>query len=182
MEHPISTDPLRGAGTIGSQAAQYLTARGCIVYLADTAPRLAALGAGKLAQDWGFFAGQGKRVEGEYPDRIRHHVLDLSSVRTSAESAAEFWAKEQRLDIIVASAATRDQPQSELSPDGWERTWAIAHLGHVVLIKTLLRMLCLSIFFVVECIGAGHAIRRFEGRCVIPSCVPVRPLERRLKT
>jgi NAD(P)-dependent dehydrogenase (short-subunit alcohol dehydrogenase family) len=97
--------------------------------------------------DWAFFAGQGKRVEGEFSDRLRHHVLDLSSVKAASDSAAEFLSREKRLDIIIAAAAAMDLPQSQLSPDGWERTWAIAHLGHVTLINELLRMPCLLKLF-----------------------------------
>ncbi|KAK9450825.1 uncharacterized protein V1518DRAFT_411801 [Limtongia smithiae] len=66
--------------------------------------------------------------------------LDLESMK-SATASARFFAKlESRLDILIANAGVAGI-RSELSPDGYERIFAINHLGHFAFITALLPLL-----------------------------------------
>lgn len=67
-----------------------------------------------------------------------HHDLDLGSISTSKQSAEEFKKLESRLDILVANAGISMASLAELSPDGFERMFAVNHLGHFAFITNLL--------------------------------------------
>ena len=114
------------------------------MYIADTAPRLASIAKSPDSSPASFIAGSGQRVRASGVEAIGSHVLDLASVKTASESAQKFLELEDRLDIVLAAAGVMQLSQSELSPDGWERTWAITHLGHFVFLNTLLRGSLLS--------------------------------------
>ena len=75
---------------------------------------------------------------GEKTSLVLHHELDLGSVGTSQKSAMEFKKLETRLDILVANAGISLASQAELSPDGYEKTFAVNHLGHFAFTTTLL--------------------------------------------
>ena len=51
------------------------------------------------------------------------------------------------MDIIVGNAGVAFTPLDVLSPDGYERTWAVNCLGHFVFIKTLMGWPSLLSFF-----------------------------------
>lgn len=75
------------------------------------------------------------------------HALDLSSVASTRASAKELKSKieddvggkgQGRIDILVCNAGIMFSPQTELSVDGYERTWAVNCLGHFVFVTSLL--------------------------------------------
>lgn len=71
---------------------------------------------------------------------IKFHQCDLSSIKGAKESAEAFKMIESRIDILVANAAISMAYRDELSPDGYEKTFATNHLGHMTLIMSLLGM------------------------------------------
>jgi NAD(P)-dependent dehydrogenase (short-subunit alcohol dehydrogenase family) len=69
----------------------------------------------------------------------------LSSIASARRSAEDFKKRANaegksggRLDIIIGNAAIAFPPLSTLSPDGYERTFAVNCLGHYVFITSLL--------------------------------------------
>jgi NAD(P)-dependent dehydrogenase (short-subunit alcohol dehydrogenase family) len=113
----------------------YLALRGATVYAC----------APDLSREHDGLAEASKRVEeratGEIkPGAIYFHALDLVSMQGTRSSAADLenkLRKEGRLDILVNNAGIANT-QAELSPDGFERTFAVNCLGHFVFIETLL--------------------------------------------
>lgn len=80
---------------------------------------------------------------------MHFHKLDLSSIESSRSSAHSLKKKISqisadgdlgRLDIVVCNAAIAFSPQSILSPDGYERTFAVNCLGHFVFVTSLMGM------------------------------------------
>lgn len=69
---------------------------------------------------------------------IKFLQLDLSSTKEAMWSAREFLKLENRLDILVANAGVSMLNLSELSQDGYERMFAVNHMGHFTFITTLL--------------------------------------------
>ena len=66
--------------------------------------------------------------------------LDLSSLASVAEAAAEFSARFGRLDLLVNNAGVMATPYQR-TVDGFELQFATNHLGHVALTAHLLPML-----------------------------------------
>lgn len=75
------------------------------------------------------------------PGTIHFHALDLSSVqgaRLSANNLEErLKAEGGRLDVLVNNAGIANMTP-DLSPDGFERTFAVNCLGHFAFIDALL--------------------------------------------
>jgi len=76
---------------------------------------------------------------------VHFHELDLGSIGSAKKSAEELKKKIQegdvarrRLDVIVGNAGVAFTPLDVLSPDGYERTWAVNCLGHYVFVETLM--------------------------------------------
>ena len=78
---------------------------------------------------------------------IHFHALDLSSIASTQNSARELRKKidgdagkvgKGRIDILVCNAGIMFSPQTELSVDGYEKTWAVNCLGHFVFVTSLL--------------------------------------------
>jgi NAD(P)-dependent dehydrogenase (short-subunit alcohol dehydrogenase family) len=89
---------------------------------------------------------------------IIYHELDLASVRGAKQGSETIKARikgerrvgeegggENRLDILVGNAAIMFSPLDELSEDGFERTFAVACLGHFVFVNELLGAARLSL-------------------------------------
>ena len=86
-----------------------------------------------------------KRYPARCTGSIHFHELDLSAIESASRSANDFKKKIdeadpafRRLDIIIGNAAIAFSPLSTLSPDGYERTFAVNCLGHFVFITSLL--------------------------------------------
>jgi NAD(P)-dependent dehydrogenase (short-subunit alcohol dehydrogenase family) len=74
------------------------------------------------------------------PGTIHFHALDLSAVhgaRLSASALEERLKEGGRLDILVNNAGIANMTP-DLSPDGFERTFAVNCLGHFAFIDALL--------------------------------------------
>jgi NAD(P)-dependent dehydrogenase (short-subunit alcohol dehydrogenase family) len=74
---------------------------------------------------------------------VYFHELDLVSVRKTRASARALQERiksaggGERLDILVCNAATVST-SSQLSPDGYDKTFAVNCLGHFVFVNSLL--------------------------------------------
>lgn len=123
---------------IGQCTTVYLALRGATVYAcAPDIPRERAGVEEALA-----------RIEkhvGNRPEAgmVYFHELDLSSVQKTVVSAKALKERirsageGERLDILVGNAAVVTS-SSELSPDGYEKTFAVNCLGHFVFVNNLL--------------------------------------------
>jgi len=75
------------------------------------------------------------------PGPLHFHDLDLGSVKSARASAEALNEKLERLDILVANAATVSS-SDQLSPDGYDKTFAVNCLGHFVFVNTLVGTCC----------------------------------------
>ena len=79
---------------------------------------------------------------------IRFHHCDIASLQGANKSAEVFKQLESRLDILVANAGISMVYRDELSPDGYEKTFATNHLGHMAFIMSLL---CEYLHRIISC-------------------------------
>jgi NAD(P)-dependent dehydrogenase (short-subunit alcohol dehydrogenase family) len=126
----------RGTQGIGQSTTVYLALRGATVYAC----------APDLPREHDGLDEASKRVDQQAtadvrPGSIHFHALDLVSMQGARLSAAnlEKRLKEEggRLDILVNNAGIANT-KADLSPDGFERTFAVNCLGHFVFINALL--------------------------------------------
>jgi NAD(P)-dependent dehydrogenase (short-subunit alcohol dehydrogenase family) len=75
------------------------------------------------------------------PGPLHFHDLDLESVESARASAEALKEKLERLDILVANAATVSS-SDQLSPDGYDKTFAVNCLGHFVFVNGLVGTCC----------------------------------------
>ena len=108
----------------------------------ETALGLARMGAqvALVGRDPGKLAGCAEKIRAAVPGaEIRTHTADLSSQAEIRHLAAEI-RDTPRLDVLVNNAgAIFDRRQ--VTVDGIERTWALDHLGYVLLTLELLDVL-----------------------------------------
>ena len=67
-------------------------------------------------------------------------ICDLSSLTDVKRAAAEFKARKDRLDILANNAGATFSKLT-LSPDGYEKTFALNHLSHFLLTTELLDLI-----------------------------------------
>ncbi|KAI4129641.1 MAG: hypothetical protein LQ338_002124 [Usnochroma carphineum] len=115
-----------GAAGLGLQTTKYLSQRNCTVYVASRNREKSLQG---IAQAEARHGSRGA---------IKFHHLDLSSIEDARRSAEQVKKMIDRLDIVVANAGVSMLNMSQLSRDGYERMFAINHLGHFTFITTLL--------------------------------------------
>ncbi|XP_046803277.1 retinol dehydrogenase 13-like [Lucilia cuprina] len=72
--------------------------------------------------------------------QIINRSLDLSSLRSIREFAANFLREETRLDILINNAGIL-RTKRQLTPDGFEQHLAVNHLGHFLLTNLLLDLI-----------------------------------------
>jgi NAD(P)-dependent dehydrogenase (short-subunit alcohol dehydrogenase family) len=85
-----------------------------------------------------------RRIQAESGNRdVRALPLDLGSFAAVRAFAKELEAEAPRLRALVCNAGLQYQ-SAGLSPDGFERTIAVNHLGHFLLVNLLLRRLAAS--------------------------------------
>jgi NAD(P)-dependent dehydrogenase (short-subunit alcohol dehydrogenase family) len=136
---------------LGLEAAGVLAARGATVVLAcrDT---------GKAEQAAGLIrAGAG-------PGGVRVVRLDLASLASVREAAAEIRSSCPRLDLLINNAGVM-RPPYQRSADGFELTFATNHLGHFALSGLVLdRLLDTPGSRVVTVSSVGHreGVMRFD--------------------
>jgi NAD(P)-dependent dehydrogenase (short-subunit alcohol dehydrogenase family) len=94
-----------------------------------------------------YFTGRNSTAAQTLIDEVKNSVptasltfleLDLSSLATIKPALTKFT--HDRLDILMCNAGIMAQP-AQLSKDGYEIQFATNHLGHALLIKTLLPIL-----------------------------------------
>lgn len=73
-------------------------------------------------------------------DAIDLFVCDLGDLREVATTAALIARQTNRLDTVIANAGLFSKDR-EVTPDGYEKTVAVCHLGHFLLIEELLPLM-----------------------------------------
>jgi NAD(P)-dependent dehydrogenase (short-subunit alcohol dehydrogenase family) len=83
------------------------------------------------------------RIKGENPSAaVTEMGLDLGSLAAVRAFAAEIAARDVPLHAIVCNAGLQTSGTTVIrTPDGYERTFAVNHLGHFLLVNLLLRRL-----------------------------------------
>lgn len=71
---------------------------------------------------------------------VFNRKLDLSSLQSVRDFAAEFLKEEKRLDILINNAGIMSVPR-QINQDGHELHFAVNHLGHFLLTNLLLDLL-----------------------------------------
>jgi NAD(P)-dependent dehydrogenase (short-subunit alcohol dehydrogenase family) len=136
-----------GANTgLGLETAKALAARGASVVLA-----VRNLDKGKQAAI---------TITADAPGAdVAVQQLDLSSLDSVREAAAELRASHDRIDLLVNNAGVMYTPQSTTA-DGFELQFGTNHLGHFALTGLLLdRLLTADDSRVVTLSSVGHRIR-----------------------
>lgn len=84
-------------------------------------------------------AGQAvQALHTEYPEGLVHFLLlDLSSLASVRQCAANFLARWNKLDVLINNAGIMATPQG-YTPDGFEQQFATNFLGHFLLAQLLL--------------------------------------------
>lgn len=115
-----------GAGSgIGFEAARALARHGAKVILVDR-------------NEQAGFAGV-ERIRALRSDaQVEFRSLDLSDLRQVKDFAAKLVAEGEPLDLLINNAGIQPISERRVSPDGFELTFAIGHLGHFVLTGLLL--------------------------------------------
>ncbi len=88
--------------------------------------------------------------------------LDLGSLAAVRQFAAEIEARDVRLRALVCNAGLQVHHGPRLSPDGYELTFAVNHLGHFLLLNLLLTRLVRDapVRIVIVSSGVHDASRR----------------------
>jgi len=116
------------ASGIGYEAARALALKGAEVCLVD---RNEAAGQAAL-----------ERIRALRPDaRLRFMPLDLSSQQAIRAFAATLVAEGRPLDVLVNNAGIQPLSERRTTPEGFELTFGIGHLGHFALTGLLLPLL-----------------------------------------
>ncbi|QDX80293.1 short-chain dehydrogenase [Denitratisoma sp. DHT3] len=116
------------ASGIGFEAARALAEHGAEVLLADVNQK-----GGEAAME---------RIRARRADaRVRFLPLDLSRQQAVKDFAAALVAEGKPLDVLINNAGIQPISERRTSPDGFELTFAIGHLGHYVLTGMLLPLL-----------------------------------------
>ncbi|HQR03121.1 MAG: SDR family oxidoreductase [Proteobacteria bacterium] len=116
------------ASGIGFEAARALARQGAEVLLVDRNE-----GAGHAALE---------RIRALRSDaRVRFLPLDLSRQQSVKDFAARLLAERRPLDVLINNAGIQPISERRTSPDGFELTFAIGHLGHFTLTGLLLPLL-----------------------------------------
>jgi NAD(P)-dependent dehydrogenase (short-subunit alcohol dehydrogenase family) len=138
---------ITGANTgLGLETARGLAARGAAVVLAVRDP---AKGEAAAASIRAGHAGARTSVQ----------ALDLSSLVSVQQAAADLRARHERIDLLVNNAGVMYTPRGATA-DGFELQFGTNHLGHFALTGLLLdRMLAVPGSRVVTVSSLGHRIR-----------------------
>jgi len=111
---------------LGLQTARVLAARGATVVLGCRDTQRAGRAAHRIGAE-----------TGADPGRVRIVRLDLASLASVREAAAEIRSRYPRIDLLINNAAVM-RPPCQRSADGFELTFATNHLGHFALTGLLL--------------------------------------------
>ena len=139
-----------GNNGIGLETTRYLAQKGATVYVASRNKEKSLKAIAEVEKKLSGKAGS-----------IKFHQCDISSIGGAKESAEAFKKIEKRIDILVANAGISIMFRNELSPDGYEKTFATNHLGHMAFVMTLLRTSCQS-------------LHRLLIRALMPTKLPLR--------
>lgn len=116
------------SGGLGLETAKALAGRGAAVVLACRDPNKAARAADRI-----------RAAPGDAEVRIVQ--LDLASLSSVREAAAEIRSTCSRIDLLINNAGVMQVPSHRRSQDGFELTFATNHLGHFALTGLVLERL-----------------------------------------
>ncbi len=118
-----------GTSKIGVQIVLYLVRCYAVVFVA---------GRSREKYERTVIAAKRKLRSEENLGLLYFHHLDLSTIQGARASAEAFKQRVSRLDIIICNAGVFSSSPSELTADGYERAFAINHLGHFAFVTGLL--------------------------------------------
>ncbi|MDR3035872.1 MAG: SDR family NAD(P)-dependent oxidoreductase [Kitasatospora sp.] len=134
---------------IGFETARVLAERGAAVALACRDPGTATEAAARISA----------RIPGASLSVVR---LDLASLASVREAAAELRGRHDRLDLVINNAGLMMPPYGR-TEDGFEQQLGINHLGHFALTGLLLdRMLAVPGSRVVSVSSNAHRMGRID--------------------
>ena len=108
------------------------------------AGRLAAAGAEVILPVRNQTKGQGalERIRATVSGaRVSTRRLDLSSLQSVADAAAELVADGRPIHLLINNAGVMNPPERQTTADGFELQWGTNHLGHFAFTARLLPML-----------------------------------------
>ncbi|KAK9238230.1 hypothetical protein V1525DRAFT_375583 [Lipomyces kononenkoae] len=114
-----------GNSGLGEVISRELARKGCKVYIASRSQARAEAAMARIKTSIGT------------DEKLTFLELDLERMGGAVAAAKSFMKLESRLDILVANAGLGGI-KSELTPDGYERTFGVNHLGHFAFVTTLL--------------------------------------------
>ncbi|KAK9369571.1 hypothetical protein V1509DRAFT_619865 [Lipomyces kononenkoae] len=114
-----------GNSGLGEVVSRELACKGCKVYIASRSRTRAEAAIARIKTSIGT------------DENLVFFELDLETMRGAVAAAESFLKLESRLDILVANAGLGGI-KSELTPDGFERTFGVNHLGHFAFVTTVL--------------------------------------------
>jgi len=117
-----------GNSGIGFECARELARAGRHVLVASRNRTLSAEAVAQIARESG-------------PDAASEMWLDLGSLASVRAFAAEIAARDVAVTALVCNAGLQVNRGPTLSPDGFEMTFAVNHLGHFLLANLLLTRL-----------------------------------------
>ena len=117
-----------GNSGIGFECAAALARNGWRVLIASRDRAASAAAAQRIARESG-------------SEAVAEMGLDLGSTASVRQFAREIEAADMPLHALVCNAGTQLTSGPRLSPDGYELTFAVNHLGHFLLANLLVRRL-----------------------------------------
>ncbi|KAI9883605.1 MAG: hypothetical protein M1823_004620 [Watsoniomyces obsoletus] len=139
-----------GTSKIGVQIVLYLIRCYTVVYVA---------GRSREKFEKTVVAAKRRMRPEENLGEVYFHHLDLSTLQGARSSAEDFKKRVPRLDIIICNASVFSSSPGELTADGYERAFAINHLGHFAFVMGLLDLI----------VASSQSIKHWPARIVICS-------------
>ena len=140
-----------GNSGIGFECARQLARQGWQVIIASRNRELSSEAVRRIAAESG-------------PEAIATMDLDLASPASVRQLAGELAARELPLRALVCNAGVQVTKGPRLTPDGYELTFAVNHLGHFLLANLLLGRLLANAPARLVVVSSGvHDPRRTTG-------------------
>ena len=117
-----------GNSGIGFECARTLARNGWHVLIASRDRKASAEAVERIARESG-------------PDAAAEMGLDLGSIESVRRFAKDIEARDVPLHALVCNAGLQMTTGPRLSPDGFEQTFAVNHLGHFLLTNLLFKRL-----------------------------------------
>ncbi|KAJ7701935.1 NAD-P-binding protein [Mycena rosella] len=133
-----------GNSGLGYETAKQLLLKGATVYIAARSPDKAVAAIDRL-----------RRETGAPEDRVLFVKLDLADLKSVRAGAADFLAREQRLDILYNNGGVMTTPSDMLTAQNFDLQFGTNVLGHFFLTELL-----------IPALRASHAASGVRARVV----------------